>query len=94
MAGSQLRLLAHASGIKLAAKPRRISNVRFNFHSTVPSHHDHLARLQGSGSIQYVLQQGTTGQPMQDLGQAALHAGTFARGHNDHVHGPLPCAIA
>ena len=94
MAGSQLWFLAHALGIKLAAKPRRINNVRFNFHSTVPSHHDHLARLQGSGGIQHMLQQGSAGEPVQDLGLAALHAGTFARGHNDHVYGHLPRAIA
>jgi hypothetical protein len=71
-----------------------MGNVCFNFHSTMPRDHHHLARLQGGGGIQHMLQQGTTGQPMQDLGQPALHAGAPAGGHNDYVRRALSRAIA
>jgi hypothetical protein len=66
--------------------------MRFNFNSAMAGDQHHLPSLQLGCRVHHMLHQRSPRQTVQNLGQSALHAGTFARGHNDNIHGTLSCA--
>ena len=53
----------------------------------VASYYDGVSGVQAVCGLQHMVNQRKPGQAVQDLRQAAHHAGTLTRRHNDHVQG-------
>ena len=50
------------------------------------SNHDHVARIQLRGGVEYVVYQALMGQFLQHFRGVAFHAGSFARSHDHDVN--------
>ena len=85
MAGPQLRLLAREARRRAAAGLRPAIHGRLNIGRAVTGDHHHVANRQRCHRIHDMLEQRTAGQTVQHFGQAALHARSLARRHDDHI---------